>query len=141
MLPRLNLQYLISYLGLIPFAFILFNKYYFFYISEEISQDFLIYYSIIILVFIGAINWNLQEKINHLKVIYGFIPSLFALVIIILNLYNYNFDKLVLLLVFYYYLQLICDFIFLYKKNNNKKSFYFLRLPLTFFITSIIFII
>ena len=90
MFPKLNLQYLISYLGLAPFLFIILNKYYFFQINYEVSQSFTIYYCIIILVFIGAINWNLHEKINNSLVIYGFIPSCFATIIIFLNLYSYN---------------------------------------------------
>ena len=135
MFPKLNLQYLISYLGLAPFIIIILNKYYFFQINYEVSQSFTIYYCIIILVFIGAINWNLHEKINNSLVIYGFIPSFFSLFIIILNLYNFKFDNLILTIILFFYLQLICDFFFLYSKKKNKYPFIFLRLPLTIMIT------
>lgn len=135
MFPKLNLQYLISYLGLAPFIIIILNKYYFFQINYEVSQSFTIYYCIIILVFIGAINWNLHEKINNFLVIYGFIPSFFSLFIIILNLYNFKFDNLILTIILFFYLQLICDFFFLYSKKKNKYPFIFLRLPLTIMIT------
>ena len=135
MFPKLNLQYLISYLGLAPFIIIILNKYYFFQINYEVSQSFTIYYCIIILVFIGAINWNLHEKINNFLVIYGFIPSFFSLFIIILNLYNFKFDILILIIILFFYLQLICDFFFLYSKQKNKYPLIFLRLPLTIMIT------
>ena len=135
MFPKLNLQYLISYLGLAPFFFIILNKYYFFQINNEVSQSFTIYYCIIILVFIGAINWNLHEKINNFLVIYGFIPSFFSLFIIILNLYNFKFDILILTIVLFLYVQLICDYFFLYLKKKNKYPLIFLRLPLTIMIT------
>ena len=135
MFPKLNLQYLISYLGLAPFIFIILNKYYFFQINYEVSQSFTIYYCIIILVFIGAINWNLHEKINNFLVIYGFIPSFFSLFIIILNLYNFKFDNLILIIILFFYVQLICDFFFLYSKQKNKYPLIFLRLPLTIMIT------
>ena len=138
---KLNLQYVISYLGLFPFIFILLNKYYFFLINEEISHNFIIYYCNIIIVFIGAINWDLDKKINNLKAIYGFIPSLFALTITILNLYNYNINNLIIIIMLFYFLQLFCDYFFLYKYKTNKSSFTYLRMPLTIFIIISIFLI
>ena len=138
---KLNLQYAISYLGLFPFIFILLNKYYFFLINEEISHNFIIYYCNIIFVFIGAINWNLDKKISNLKAIYGFIPSLFALTIIILNLYNYNFNNLIIIIMLFYLLQLVCDYFFLYKYKTNISSFTYLRMPLTIFIIISLFLI
>ena len=138
---KLNLQYVISYLGLFPFIFMLLNKYYFFLINEEISHNFIIHYCNIIIVFIGAINWNLDKKINNLKAIYGFIPSLFALIITILNLYNYNINNLIVTIILFYFLQLFCDYFFLYKYKTNKSSFIYLRMPLTIFIIISIFLI
>ena len=98
MLNRLNIQYFISYLGIIPFLFIIIDKYFLFQIDNKLYQDFIIYYSVVIIVFIGATNWNLQEKIDNFIIIYGFSPSLFSLVIIILNLYKFNFFVLFILL-------------------------------------------
>ena len=54
---------------------------------KKYNQDFAIYYTIIILVFVGAINWNLKERINNLTVIYGFIPSFLSVIIIIKLIY------------------------------------------------------
>ena len=132
MLHRLNIQYFISYLGIIPFLFIIIDKFFLFQIDNNIYQDFIIYYSLVIIVFIGATNWNLQEKIDNFIIIYGFSPSLFSLVIIILNLYKFNFFILFILLNLFFLYQLILDYFFIYSKRYEKKAFYFLRLPLTF---------
>ena len=141
MFLRINLQYVLSYLGLFPFFFIILNKYFFLTINEEIFKDFIIYYTIIISVFIGAINWDLEKKIKNLKIIYGFIPSLFAVIIIILNLYDYNFRFLILFLVLFLSAQLFIDYINVYLEKIDLKKIYLLRLPLTFIIIFSLFII
>ena len=87
MFYKLNLQYIISYLGLIPYFLILLDKYLFLQIEEEIVVNFIIYYTLIIIVFIGSINWNLEKNIPNHLIFYGFLPSFFAVIIIILNLY------------------------------------------------------
>ncbi len=141
MFSKLNFQYLISYLGLIPFILIIFNKYFILQVNEEKSQDFTIYYTLLIFVFIGAINWNLKERINNLTVIYGFIPSFLSAIIIIFNLLNYSiiviFSILILLICF----QLVLDYFFVYLNTADKKPFYLLRLPLSILISLSLFII
>ena len=141
MFIKINFQYLISYLGLTPFIFIILDKYFLFKINEEIFQNFIIYYAIIILVFIGAINWNLQKKISNLIAIYGSLPSLFAIIIIILNLYDYNFSNLIYLIILFYYFQLVCDLLILHMSEINKYIFFTVRLPLTLFISISLFMI
>ncbi len=135
MLHRFNLQYLFSYLGLIPFIFIIFNKYFLLQINQEISNNFVVYYSILIIVFIGALNWNLDEKVSNLKIIYGFLPSLFGVCVIIMNLYTYDFDIIINILILFFMLQLGFDYFFINLKKFNKDPFLFLRLPLTILIT------
>ena len=141
MLPKINIQYLLSYLGLIPYIIILIDKYFFFQIKEQISINFLIYYTLIILVFIGSLNWDLESKIKKSLVIYGFIPSLFSTVIIVLNLYNLNINYLILLLITLLLLQVLFDYFFIYSNKFNKDPFFFLRLPLTIAIIFLITII
>ena len=131
---KLNLQYIISYLGLIPYFLILVNEYLLLQIEKEITSNFLIYYILVISVFIGSTNWNLEKNISNHLVIYGFLPSIFAVIIIILNLYTFDISKLFLLLIFFLTFQLLCDFILIFSKLKNKKPFYFLRLPLTILI-------
>ena len=82
---KLNFQYLFSYLGLIPFFIIIIDKYFFFQIKQEIIIDFIIYYTVLIFVFIGSTNWNFENNVKNYFVIYGFLPSLFGVIIIILN--------------------------------------------------------
>ena len=139
MLQKINFQYIFSYLGLIPFIIILINKYYFFIVDDEFSVNFTIYYTIIIIVFIGSANWNLNEYINTKIVIYGFVPSIFAVGIIILNLINFNSQYLIIFLILMLFLQLIFDYYLIYSKLLVKTSFYYLRLPLTIFIEIILF--
>ena len=64
MLQKLNLQFIFSYLGLIPYLIIIINKYFLFQINSELTTHFSIYYTIIIIVFIGSINWNLDKKLD-----------------------------------------------------------------------------
>ena len=139
MLQKINFQYIFSYLGLIPFIIILINKYYFFIVDDEFSVNFTIYYTIVISVFIGSANWNLNENINTKIVTYGFIPSIFAVGIIILNLINFNSQYLIIFLILILFLQLIFDYYLIYSKLLVKTSFYYLRLPLTIFIEIILF--
>ena len=139
MFQKFNFQYIFSYLGLIPFILILVNKYYFFIVDDEFSVNFSIYYSIVISVFIGSANWNLNENINTNIVTYGFVPSIFAVGIIILNLINFNSQYLIIFLILILFLQLIFDYYLIYSKLLVKTSFYYLRFPLTIFIEIILF--
>ena len=136
-----NLQYIISYFGLIPYIYLLIDKYLFLNIEEEILYNFILYYTLIISVFIGSINWNLQTKVPNHLIIYGFIPTVYSLILIILNLYSYNIKILFLLSIILLISQLFFDFILIFANLNNKKVFYFLRLPLTILISLILIIL
>ena len=135
------MQYIISYLGLIPYIYLLIDKYIFLRIEEEILLNFILYYTLIISIFIGSINWNLQKKIPNHLIIYGFIQTVYSLILIILNLYSYNIKILFLLSVILLITQLFFDFILIFANVRNKKVFYFLRLPLTILISIILMII
>ena len=135
------MQYIISYLGLIPYIYLVIDKYIFLRIEEEILLNFILYYTLIISIFIGSINWNLQKKIPNHLIIYGFIPTVYSLILIILNLYSYNIKILFLLSIILLIAQLFFDFILIFANIRNKKVFYFLRLPLTVLISLILIII
>ena len=135
MLQKLNLQFIFSYLGLIPYLIIIINKYFLFQINSELTTHFSIYYTIIIIVFIGSINWNLDKKLDKIIVIYGLLPSLYSIFIIILNLINYDFKIIIVLLIIFLILQLLFDYKIIYSKKRNKIAYYFVRLPLPFFIS------
>ena len=127
MIKSINLQFLISYLGLVPFLIILLDKFFFKFLDYNIVNDFSIFYSIIIFVFIGAINWNLKKNISILTVLIGFMPSLASVLIIIMFLYSYEVINYLLIL---FIIQLILDN-FIYIKKNSRVVFFQLRMPLT----------
>ena len=141
MYKKINFQFLLSYFGLIPYVLTFLDKYYFLIIDEEDLLNFITYYTLIIIVFIGSINWNLKNNPPTHIVIYGFLPSLFAVTIIILNLLNINILIIFILIILLLLTQLFFDYIILFANETNKKVFYFLRLPLTILIMIFIFLI
>ena len=130
MFKKINFQFLLSYLGLFPFLVILFDKFFFKLLDYNIVNDFSIFYSIIIFVFIGAINWNLKKNISILIVLLGFIPSLVSVLIILMFLYSYEVINYLIIL---FIVQLIFDN-FIYIEQNSRIIFYQLRIPLTFIV-------
>ena len=141
MFKKINFQFLISYFGLIPYVLIFLDKYYFLVVEEEDLLNFVTYYSLIIIVFIGSINWNLKNNPPTHIVIYGFLPSLFAVIIIILSLLNINILIIFILIILLLLTQLFFDYIILFANETNKQAFYYLRLPLTVLITIFLFLI
>lgn len=131
---KINFQFLISYLGLIPYVLTFLDKYYFLIVKEEDLLNFVIYYSLIIIVFIGSINWNLKNNPPTHIVVYGFLPSLFAVIIIILSLIKINILIIFILIILLLLTQLFFDYIILFANETNKQAFYYLRLPLTILI-------
>ena len=130
MFKKINLQFLLSYLGLFPFLVILFDKFFFKLLDYNIVNDFSIFYSIIIFVFIGAINWDLKKNIPILTILIGFIPSLGSVLIVLMFLYSYEVINYLIIL---FIIQLILDN-FIYIEQNSRYVFYKLRIPLTFII-------
>ena len=128
MFKKINFQFLLSYLGLFPFFVILFDKFFFKLLDYNIVNDFSIFYSIIIFVFIGAINWNLKKNISILIILLGFIPSLISVLIILMFLYSYEVINYLIIL---FIIQLIFDN-FVYIEQSSRIIFYQLRIPLTF---------
>ena len=141
MSKKINFQFLISYFGLIPYVLTFFDKYYFLIFEEEDLLNFITYYSLIIIVFIGSINWNLKISPPTHVVIYGFLPSLFAVIIIILILLNINIFIIFILIILLLLTQLFFDYIILFSNETNKNVFYLLRLPLTALIIIFLFFI
>ncbi len=141
MFKKINFQFLISYFGLIPYVLTFLDKYYFLIVEEKYLLSFITYYSLIIIVFIGSINWNLKNNPPTHIVIYGFLPSLFAVMIIILSLFNIYILIIFILITLLLLTQLFFDYIILFANEINKNAFYFLRLPLTVLIIIFLFII
>lgn len=141
MYKKINFQFLLSYFGLIPYVLTFLDKYYFLILKEELLLNFITYYSLIIIVFVGSINWNLKNNPPTYIIIYGFLPSLFAVIIIILSLLNIKIFIIFILIILLLLTQLFFDYIILFANETNKQAFYFLRLPLTLLITIFLFII
>ena len=127
MIKKVNLQFVLSYLGLFPFLIILSDKFFFQYLDYNIVNDFSILYSIIIFVFIGAINWNLKKNISFFLIFIGFMTSLASVLIILMYLYSH---EVIYYLIVLFLIQLISDN-FIYKEKNDRVVFYLLRVPLT----------
>ena len=137
MIKKINFQFLLSYFGLFPFLIILLDKFFFKFFDYNIVNDFAILYSIIIFVFIGAINWNLKKNISFLIILIGFSPSLASVLIIIMFLNSYEVINYLIIL---FIIQLVGDS-FIYREKNNRFVFFQLRIPLTLTILiSLIFI-
>ena len=130
MFKKLNLQFLISYLGYLPFLFVIIDKFLFNIFKPAVLKDFIGLYSIIIFVFIGAINWNLRENIPTKLLVIGFLPSLCSIFIIILYISSYD---VYLIIIFFLLIQLVIEKYF-YKKKFERKIYYMVRTPLTFLI-------
>ena len=127
MFKKINFQFVLSYLGLFPFLFILFDYFFFKILDSNIVKDFFILYSLIIFVFIGAVNWNLKKNISLIILFIGFMPSFASVLMITMFLYSYEVINYLIIL---FIIQLILDN-FIYKENNCRPIFYKLRLPLT----------
>ena len=127
MIKNINLQFLISYLGLLPFLIALANKFIFHYLDTSIVDDFIIIYSLIIFVFIGAMNWDLKKRMPVKLVIIGFLPSLIAVILLFMHLMIYEISLIVMICII---LQFLIDNYF-YKETSEREVYIKLRLPLT----------
>ena len=120
-MKRINLQFMISYLGLLPiilvFADFLFFKFFF----SEFLKDFLIFYSLLIFTFIGAIRWNLEIKQKLMNILFSFVPSLISTFLILLTLLEYNKNNIIISIIFFLILQLFFDFFYI--SNKLEKIF------------------
>ena len=130
MLKKINFQFVLSYLGLFPFFLILFDYFFFKILDSNKVKDFFIFYSLIIFVFIGAVNWNLKKNISLIILLIGFMPSLASVLIIVMFLYSYDVINYLIIL---FIVQLILDN-FIYREKNYRPIFYRLRTPLTFIV-------
>ena len=130
MLKKINFQFVISYLGFSPFIIILFDKFFLFQLESNITKDFIIFYSLIIFVFIGALHWDFKNKLPPKLIFLGFTPSLLTIFIILLFLYSY---EVLFLIIICYLIQLIADK-FIYKEKTERMAYYKIRVPLTLLI-------
>ena len=126
------LQFTISYLGLIPYIYLLSDLYFFRFINPDILINMIIFNTIIIYTFIGAIHWQwLQKDGSTIYTIHGFVPSLVSFVITILTLLEFQKDSLLMYLIIFLLIQLMLDFICYLNNKLDYKVMYYLRVPIT----------
>ena len=128
MFKNINFQFVISYLGLFPFLIIILDRIFFKHFDLIIVRDFSFFYSLIIFVFIGAMNWNLRKKISTISLLLGFFPSLSSVFLIVMFLLDY---EVIIYLITFLIFQLVLDN-FNYKEKRDKVIYYQLRMPLSF---------
>tara|TARA_Y100001970_G_scaffold283604_1_gene399206 strand:+ start:29088 stop:29474 length:387 start_codon:yes stop_codon:yes gene_type:complete len=117
-------------MGLLPFIIIILDRFFLSYFNPNIIYEFIIFYSLIIFVFIGATNWNLKINISLRLILAGFLPSLISVLVILIYLNSYEVIWIIAIL---FILQLINDN-FIYVEKLEKKIFNNLRVPLTLLI-------
>ena len=136
----MNVKYLVSYLGLLPFLCLIIDGYYLEILDVNFIWDLSLLMSCIIFTFIGAYNWNFVIDRPWLE-FYGFIPSLISMVILTLSLLGIS--KIILLMVVIVFLvtQLFFDLILSLKDIFPMRYFMTLRIPVTSGLTISLFLI
>ena len=136
----MNVKYLVSYLGLLPFLCLIIDGYYLEILEVNFIWDLSLLMSCIIFTFIGAYNWNFVIDRPWLE-FYGFMPSLISMVILTLSLLGIS--KIILLVVVIVFLvtQLFFDLILSLKDIFPMRYFMTLRIPVTSGLTISLFLI
>lgn len=136
----MNVKYLVSYLGLLPFLCLIIDGYYLEILDVNFIWDLSLLMSCIIFTFIGAYNWNFVIDRPWLE-FYGFMPSLISMVILTLSLLGIS--KIILLVVVIVFLvtQLFFDLILSLKDIFPMRYFMTLRIPVTSGLTISLFLI
>ena len=126
----MNIKYLVSYSGLIPFFYLILDGYFF----EILDINFIINISImmacIIFTFIGAYNWNFNQN-NPLLEFYGFLPSLISMIVLLLNLLDFEKSMLMYTLIIAFIIQVVIDLYITFIDLFPIKYFIKLRIPIT----------
>ena len=137
---NIKLQSYIAYIGLIPALTVIFDLHFIGTLNEEIIRNFMIYYTIIIFTFIGAMIWDININGSMLITLYGTIPSLISFVLIVMNLIGFNYITIIQILITSLLLQLFFDS-FVYLKSNVvglRDFYYFVRFPVTLILSFLI---
>jgi len=126
----MNIKYIVSYLGLVPFFFLIIDGYFLGMLDKNFITTISITMACIIFTFIGAYNWDFKKD-DMLLEIYGFIPSLLSMIILILNIFKFNPNNLILFPIVFLLMQLLIDFYRTLKLSFPMRYFLKLRLPVT----------
>ncbi len=126
------LQFTISYFGLVPYTYLLADLYLFRSIEPNIILNIMIFNTIIIYTFIGAIHWQWQHKKSTvLYTIHSFIPSLVSFIITIITLLEFTKEYIFIYLAIFLIIQFLLDFRCYKDDKIDYKVIYYLRMPIT----------
>ena len=136
----MNVKYLVSYLGLIPFLYLIIDGYFLGILEINFIWNLSLLMSCIIFTFIGAYNWNFKIDFPWLE-FYGFLPSFISMVILALSLLGIS--KIILLMVVIVSLltQLFFDLLLSLRDIFPMRYFLTLRIPVTIGLTISLFLI
>lgn len=123
--------YIIPYLGIIPFLLIIIDINFIHLFDISLIKKFIIFYTLIIFSFVGAMRWNFSNNISAFKIIYGFLPSLISTMLIFLQLFAFNNNIIIIFIIFSLSSQLIIDFVISNFYRDEKIFFHYVRLPVT----------
>ena len=136
----MNVKYLVSYLGLLPFLCLIIDGYYLEILDVNFIWDLSLLMSCIIFTFIGAYNWNFVIDRPWLE-FYGFMPSLISMVILTLSLLGVSKVILLMIVIVFLITQLFFDLILSLKNIFPMRYFMTLRIPVTSGLTISLFLI
>ena len=136
----MNVKYLVSYLGLLPFLCLIIDGYYLEILDVNFIWDLSLLMSCIIFTFIGAYNWNFVIDRPWLE-FYGFLPSLISMVILTLSLLGISKVILLMVVIVFLITQLIFDLILSLNDIFPIRYFVTLRIPVTSGLTISLFLI
>ena len=126
----MNVKYMVSYLGLVPFLLLIIDGYYLGILEISFIWDLSLLMSCIIFTFIGAYNWDFKEDYPWVE-FYGFLPSLISMIILTINLLGINKIYLLITVIIFLLIQLFFDLLLSLKDIFPMRYFMTLRIPVT----------
>ena len=136
----MNVKYFVSYLGLIPFLYLIIDGYFLGILEISFIWDLSLLMSCIIFTFIGAYNWNFKIDYPWLE-FYGFLPSLISMVILTLSLLGISKIILLIITIIFLLTQLFFDLLLSLRNVFPMRYFVTLRIPVTSALTISLFLI
>ena len=115
--------YLIGIPGLIPFYLCFYNIDLIF---LDFDKDMFVYYSAVIMSFLGAVYWGvyLQSK-NNIAILFSVCPAVYAFLVLAFDL---KFDETIGFFIAGYFVVLCFDFFFYFKEKIIRTDYFILRL-------------
>ena len=118
--------YLIGIPGLIPFYLCFYNIDLIF---LDFDKDMFVYYSAVIMSFLGAVYWGVYlQSNNNIAILFSVCPAVYAFLVLALDL---KFDETIGFFIAGYFIVLCFDFFFYFKEKIIKTDYFILRLILT----------